>query len=60
MAWGRMVVTLADAVAVGVPAFVLVVAFVPAPVFVPLCAALAELLFEPASSGAAPPLTPPV
>ena len=58
MGWGRIVVTL-EAVAVRAPAFVLVV-FVPAGAFVPICVAPVELLLEPPSPPAAPPVIPPV
>jgi hypothetical protein len=62
MGWGRIVVTLAGAAAaaaVRAPAFVLVV-FVPAGAFVPICVAPVELLLEPPSPPAAAPVIPPV
>ena len=59
--WGRIVVTLAgpEAAAVCAPAFVLVV-FVPARAFVPICVVPVELPLEPPSPPAAPPIIPPV
>ena len=60
--WGRIVVTLAGAAAAAAacaPAFVLVV-FVPARAFVPICVVPVELPLEPPSPIAAPPVIPPV
>ena len=60
--WGRMVVTLAGAAAaaaVCAPVFVLVV-FVPARAFVPICVVPIELLVELPSPPAAPPVIPAV
>ena len=54
--WGRIVVTLAGAAAA---AFVLVV-FVPARAFVPICVVPVELPLELPSPPAAPPVIPPV
>ena len=60
--WGRIVVTLAglEAAAVCAPAFVFAVLFVPVRAFAPICVAPAELLLEPPSPPAAPPMIPPV
>ena len=60
--WGRIVVTLAGAAAAAAacaPAFVLVV-FVPARAFVPICVVPVELPLELPSPPAAPPEIPPV
>ena len=62
--WGRIVVTLAGAAAaataaVRAPAFVLVV-FMPARAFVPICVVPVELPLETPSPPAAPPAIPPV
>ena len=56
--WGRIVVTLAGAAAAAA-AFVLVV-FVPARAFVPICVVPPELPIELPSPPAAPPVMPPV
>ncbi len=60
--WGRIVVTLAGAAAaapVRASVFVLVV-FVPAGSFVPICVVPVELPLEPPSPTAAPPVIPPI
>src|SRR4029077_19105227 len=60
--WGRIVVTLAGAAAAAAwcaPAFVLVV-FMPAREFVPICVVPVELPLELPSPPAAPPVIPPV
>lgn len=57
--WGRIVVTLAGAAAACAPAFVLVV-FMPARAFVPICVVPVELPLEPPSPTAAPLVIPPI
>ena len=60
--WGRIVVTLAGAAAAAAacaPAFVLV-AFMPARAFVPICVVPVELPLEPPSPTAGLPVIPPV